>query len=220
MAACDANCRFTFVDVGSPGSEGDVNVFSRTDLGRNFLSESEEMDLPEAKDVNGTITPFYFVADDAFPISPRLLKPFGGRNLTNRQKIFNYRLSRARRTIENAFGILVMRWGCLRSQFLFHPDKVKRIVTACCVLHNYLINKHCPAYVNANSFDRVDNQNNIIDGEWRGEPQNSIDGMLLRQRGRPNELGSRIRERLADYFCYNYILDWQYERAHCNSDEE
>ena len=36
------------------------------------------------------------VGDDAFPLRTNLLKPFSRRNLTIEEKIFNYRLSRAR----------------------------------------------------------------------------------------------------------------------------
>jgi hypothetical protein len=36
------------------------------------------------------------VADDAFPITNRIMKPYPKRGLSYSQKIFNYRLSRAR----------------------------------------------------------------------------------------------------------------------------
>ena len=53
--------------------------------------------------------PFAIVADDAFPLRSWLQKPYPRRLLSHDEKIFNYRLSRARRVVENAFGILSHR---------------------------------------------------------------------------------------------------------------
>lgn len=60
----------------------------------------EEAPLPGA---DGCLS-YAFVADEAFPLKTWLMRPFPGRELTETRRIYNYRLSRARRTIENAFG--------------------------------------------------------------------------------------------------------------------
>ena len=55
---------------------------------------------------NGRELPYVFVADEAFPLKNFLLRPCPRNQLTtDAAKIYNYRLSRARRVIENAFGM-------------------------------------------------------------------------------------------------------------------
>ncbi|KAJ8874497.1 hypothetical protein PR048_025357 [Dryococelus australis] len=50
--------------------------------------------------------PYGIVADDAFPLSPNIMKPFSQRWLSHERRVFNYRLSWARRIVENIFGNL------------------------------------------------------------------------------------------------------------------
>lgn len=52
----------------------------------------------------------FLVGDDDFPFETYLLKPFLRKSLKYDKKIFNYRLLRVLRLIENAFDILSSRF--------------------------------------------------------------------------------------------------------------
>jgi hypothetical protein len=59
-----------------------------------------------------------------------------------RQKeIFNYRLSTARRTVKCAFGRLVAKWRCLKSELQVNPEHVDTIIRTVCLLHSIIIDK-------------------------------------------------------------------------------
>lgn len=82
--------------------------------------------------------PYVVVGDEAFPLTTYLMKPFPGKNLSDEKLIFNYRLSRARRTSENAFGILTSRFQIYKKAMYTSPETVNTIIFATVVLHNYL----------------------------------------------------------------------------------
>ena len=115
--------------------------------------------------------------DDIFPLKPWLIKPFPGKRLSEPQKEYNYRLSRARRTIENAFGILASKWRIFRTPIKANVDLVENITKAAVCLHNYLRLTENAGYIPAGFIDREDSTGNIVPGDWRNEV-NATDGGL------------------------------------------
>jgi hypothetical protein len=141
MAVVDANLRFLVLDVGAYGRSSDSSVFASSNFGRALFNGEVNLPppalLPHASPTSPRL-PRVFIADEAFPLKPFLLRPFSGRGLNDEKKVFNYRLSRARRCVENAFGVLAIRWRIYRRPIIANPDSVVDYVRATCVLHNFL----------------------------------------------------------------------------------
>ena len=101
---------------------------------------SNPLSIPEAKPLieNGENIPYTIVGDEAFGLHENLMRPYGGHNLSYKQRIFNYRLSRARRYIECTFGILSNKWRIFHRPLNVNIDVAKKIVKTCCILHNFV----------------------------------------------------------------------------------
>lgn len=140
LALADAHYRFLTIQVGDFGRTSDGGVFRNSALAKGL--ENQTLHVPPPKPLPGAEClgdmPHVIVADAAFPLKPFLLKPYGGRNLTRDKSRFNYRLSRARMTVEKAFGILAARWRIFLRPIHMGVEKVDTLVMAACILHNFL----------------------------------------------------------------------------------
>jgi hypothetical protein len=110
-----------------------------------------------------------FVGDDAYPLRLDLMKPYPFRNMEHQQRVFNYRLSRARRVVENGFGIWANRWRVFLTNIMLNPDKVQKMVFATVCLHNYLRQVRSDPYTPAGLADTEDENHRLVEGTWRGD---------------------------------------------------
>lgn len=119
LALVDADYNFVAVDVGCNGRISDGGVFAQSAIGRAL--NAGRLSFPEPARLHKYTVPYYVVGDEAFPLRTFLLKPYPQRSLTDEQRIFNYRLSRARRVVENAFGLLAARFRVLQRTIELPP---------------------------------------------------------------------------------------------------
>ena len=75
------------------------------------------------------------------------MRPYSGRKNSLEKQVYNYRLSRARRIVENAFGVLATRCRVFHSKIAIKPEAVNAVLKAACVLHNMRQAKTTPALV-------------------------------------------------------------------------
>lgn len=199
MAVVDANYKFISVNVGAEGRYSDGGIFAASNLGKSLVSGSLGLP-PDEQLVNSAAgdLPYVFVGDEAFPLLPNLMRPFPGRNLSEKNRIFNYRLSRARRVVENAFGIMAQRWRVFHTKMSLNELHVKKVIKACCLLHNILIQ------------DRLNSDASSLMTEMHED--GSAQGGLQNLRANGNNASLRaiaVRDQYCDYFCNVAPLPWQ-----------
>lgn len=120
--------------------DSDGGIFNDSEIGIKL--NNEQLNLPKgtANLPGSNLKTFgYFIADDAFRLSTRIMKPYSGKHLSDEQKICNYRFSRARRTVESAFGILANKWRIFHSAICTLPETANIMATASVCLHNYVL---------------------------------------------------------------------------------
>ena len=213
MAACDAHYRFTLMDIGNCGRHSDGGVFANSEFGQAI--ESGALSIPPPIALPGTTTEalFVFVADEAFPLRTDMLRPYPGRYHADAEAIFNYRLSRARRVIENSFGILAARWRIFRRPIIATPDHVVLFTKASIALHNYLRTTESSVYCPRGFTDGEDGAGNILEGAWRSETSNDDGLQRVGQMGgnRYGRSAAEIRKCYRDYFLTpEGEVSWQY----------
>jgi len=148
--------------------------------------------------------PYVLVWDDAFPLSPNLMKPYSRQKLEREHLIFNYRLSRARRIVENAFGIITSRFRILLTTISLQPEKASIIVLCCCYLHNFLSKKNGAVYLRGAA--EPDNTSGGV------RPSDQMDDLQPLKGGNCTEDAKQIREKFREYFNTIGAVPWQNDR--------
>ncbi|XP_066946086.1 uncharacterized protein [Macrobrachium rosenbergii] len=200
LALVDAHYKFLYVDVGTNGRASDGGAWEKCTLKQAIEKKQLGIPPPVCIPYSERVTPYVIVADDAFPLKPWLMKPYKGNGLPMEKLIHNYRLSRARRVSENAFGILVSRFQIFRQPIRTSPERVKLITLAALVLHNYLFKESRHNEIAPELIDREDvNNGRVIAGQWRNGTGVGWENLNALGR-RPTQEAINVRNTFCDYF--------------------
>ena len=120
---------------------------------------------------------------------------------------FSYRLSRARRAVENAFGIMANRFRILLSAINLNPQKVEKIVLACTALHNFLRREYHSFYTPAGSLDNENVVDGVVTGAWRDDDRQLLP--LERLQRHPTNEAIEVRKEFMKYFNEEGAVPWQ-----------
>jgi len=216
FALVDAEYNFLYANIGCQGRISDGGVLRNSDLFKKL--ENNSLNLPAHSTLPGKSKkiPYVFLGDEAFPLTQNLMKPYSGLHpVGSRQRIFNYRLSRSRRVVENVFGIMSATFRVLRKPLLLEPNKAEIIVMAVVHLHNFLRNSTLSknTYVAPTTLDKELN-GDIVSGSWRNDSGDlSSLHPIKNVPRRSTELAKEIRDDFSDYFITNGAISWQFKHA-------
>jgi len=110
LGLVNADYEFMMVDVGINRPISDGGVLHHCAFGKALYDYKLNIPRPEKLPNSSIIALFVIVADDAFMLHPNTMKLFPYTSLKKEERVFNKRLSRARNTIEDTFGILNSRF--------------------------------------------------------------------------------------------------------------
>ena len=202
LALVDGQYKFRWVDVGTAGSCSDAQIFNACHLKRKIDDGTIGFPDPAPLTQGGRDVPYFILVDDVFALKTWLMKPYGRRMLTREERIANYRISRGRRVVENAFGILVSRFRVMMTTTELPPETVRDVVLTCVVLHNILRSQyqgqHGSQQPGGDDDDDVPGDGRLIGGAADcGHDRN------------PTREAKRLRDCLKDYFNNEGAVAWQ-----------
>ncbi|XP_049511354.1 uncharacterized protein LOC119463812 [Dermacentor silvarum] len=187
-----------------------MGEFSDSLIGKRM--HEGKLNLPRAATLprSERVCPHVFVGDEAFQLRPDFMRPLPGSRTAPEEVIFNYRFSRARRCVENAFGILVSRWRIYERQINTEPKNADIIVKATCVLHNFLSSNAASTYCPPGYADFQDMFGTVSSGTWRQGPESTaVFGLEKSKAHNCTRVANAVRQEFLKYFNDEGQVPWQ-----------
>lgn len=224
VALCDANYCFTVAEVNYLGSLGDKsNVFKESFLNKFILNNAAVVPPPSKLPKSKSDQQFNYFAvggGNNYPLKENFLTPYAKASLSDKdeklryeRRIFNYRLSRASRVVDNAFGVLAFRWQRLQKRLSVSPQSPADVVTlvqACICLHNFLMKTRTSNNNGMGTFGDSFGPNDRLSkpGRWRRDDSPFTD-TCTRGNGNATPAAREHRDMLSKYLSYENTLTYQ-----------
>jgi DDE superfamily endonuclease len=194
QAVCYFDFTFTFVSAQYPGSTHDSDAFAASGFARPLADCADE----------SVDRGYWIAADDAYCCRDRLLTPSPGRGLSPDKDCFNYWQSSAQILIEQAFGMLVGRWGVFWRPIRADLPKASRLIVVCMKLHNFIVSNGSIAVPDAYEEDSIKHHDAP---DYLVHAQDELDADGARHRRRRGLETSELREEWT-----HKIIDMRFRR--------
>jgi len=204
MAIANANYEFVMIHFGANGRLSDGGVIEHTLFHHKLINNELKVPQPSSPINSYKLIPYVFIGDEAFSLRNDFLKPFSQKELDKEKRIFNYRLSRARRVIENTFGILASKFRIFNQPINLKLENIEKVVMASCVLHNFLRTKIGELYVFTNNYEVENTELDV--------PPDTMGCLISLEKGHnrnATESAKEVRNAYKEYFISGGAVEWQ-----------
>ncbi|XP_030762163.1 putative nuclease HARBI1 [Sitophilus oryzae] len=160
QATCDAQDKFTSVDVQWPGSTHESRIWKRSNICAVLRCNTQRALL---------------LADEGYGIEPCLMTPYQNPN-TPEETRYNNLLKKERVCIERCFGQLKQRFSILQYKARLKLENIPKLIVCCVVLHNIAKTLCDP------DFDLEELQPNDVNNYIEGNENDDIRRSGMRRR--------------------------------------
>lgn len=171
-------------------------------MGKNILNGTfgfpEDAQLPGSEKILSHV----IVGGEAFRLHTHIMKPYTRKSARSHKSkaIFNYRLSRARRVTENAFGLLSQVFRVFYQPIHIESSTCDDLIVLACCLHNMLRDAFMEE--SGRVFQEYDSKET---------PVNNI-FPIARAGGYANLEGFMVRAQFKEFFNNEGVVSWQENR--------
>ncbi|KAJ8875935.1 hypothetical protein PR048_023843 [Dryococelus australis] len=206
LAAVSAQYRFIMVDIGTEERSSDRDILKNSAFGRALARNELDFPPPEPISDSTELFPYVFVADEAFPLTTNMMRPALASN-DCRKYIWDFICKVAHLPTAHSGSLPLVRaiikvTTCLRNWLLTEEENLQ---------------PEERKYCSSRTPDSVDQDGNIIEGQWRTEvsDDNALRDLPPAMRlgsNRYSEAAANIREEYTDFFLSRGQIERQWRK--------